>query len=754
MIKFAKSNQDIVNINQIRKIRKRLSYVLCVFLCMMTSCLEKGLYQEPEIDPGKPVAPATDDFTFQTKDDVTLRVEAIDGNGNYVADTKFYFFADVPYNEEGDWQNPSVLFFGKTDGSGVLNASFTLPSGLKKIYVQGFGFLQTYDVESGTKSLTFRVPAFEYVATTKAVLRSEEQSYPSIAVHPNAKNFYNTYTFYEGAEGMYDEEPAYMYLNDVKTESFYARPRAGVSLSATGAPLINYKGIVSKDPKGAQLRSIAETLYPEKGMGFKQENKYLLEGRNSTDLVDTSDNEAEIWATYLSDGSFYEQNDQVSYNSLCYYHYNEGETPDAKTIRKTVLFPNTDPFCTPAGTKVQLLYWDGSKYVKTFPKGTKIGWCYIQNGYGKRGNARDSANRFSEPRYSNIQYYRFSTASMNSVARSANGVSPTPTYNQAVALWSDIAQCTFVGVENRWALTKKDGREDDDFNDVLIAVVANPVVKPENDISGSLPDEEKEIKSEQCGTLAFEDMHPQKGDYDHNDVVIDYTYSLVKNTDARLIAVEATFTPRAAGGLREAGFGIEFPQLGKTNAEGMLEADCNTPVVIVYESVRNCFGSGLSGMINTYPNLPHYEASSSTVRVDLKTPLSGEESNNFTVLKFNPFIFVDTRANETHLIDYRPTSKNNNSTFGVQEDHSDGLKTFYRSNNGYAWALDITKASPSDPSWTYPIETKSIVDAYPGYENWATGDHANLDWFNKGNGISEFLYSPKVDEPEVDENQK
>lgn len=725
---------------------------LVFFLGMMISCLEKGLYQEPEIEPEKPST--IDDFGFQTKRDVTLRVMAIDGNGKYVPDTKFSFYSENPYDADGNWRGLTGMFYGATDGSGVLNASFTLPSSLKKIYVLGFGFLQTYDVENGDKSLTFQVPAFEYLPTTKAALRSDEASYPSIAVHPNAKNFYNTYTFYEGAQGQYNGEPAYMYLNDVRTESFYAKPKAGASLSATGAPLINYKGLVSIDPKGAMLRSMAETLFPERGLGFRQENKYLLEESNSTDLVVTADNGAEIWATYLSDGGFYVQNDQVSYNTLCYYHYNQGETPDAATVRKTVLFPNTDPFSTPTGTKVQLLYWDGSKYVKTFPKGTKIGWCYIQNGYGKRGNARDSANRFSEPRFSNMQYYRFSTAPLNSASRRANGISATPTYNQAVALWSDIAQCTFVGVENRWALTHKDGKEDDDFNDVLMAVVANPVVKPEHDISGSLPEEEKEIKSEQCGTLAFEDMHPQKGDYDHNDVVIDYTYSLIKNTDAQLIAVQAEFTPRAAGGLRAAGFGIEFPQISKANATGMLEADCNTPVVIVYDNVRNCFGSGLSGMVNTYPNLPHYDSPApTTVRVDLKTPLSVEESNNFTVLKFNPFIFVDQRDNETHLIDYRPTSKNNNSTFGVQEDHSDGIKTFYRSNNGYAWALDITKTSSSAPSWTYPIETKSIVEAYPGYENWATGDHSNVDWFNLSNGVTEFLYIPAVDEPEPDENE-
>ncbi|MDD2951859.1 MAG: LruC domain-containing protein [Parabacteroides sp.] len=736
---------------------KSLFYYLCALLFMMTSCMERDLYQDPTIDPGTdPTVPTQEDFTGQTKEDATLTVTAIDGNGDYVAGTKFYFYAENPYDEDGNWTEPSLLFYGVTGANGVLEASFTLPNGLKTVYVQGYGFLQTYDVETGDKSLLFQSPKFEYLPTTKSMLRSDEEDYPSIPVHPQptAGEFQNVYTFYDGARGIYEGAPAYTYKGHVGIEEdTLSTPKEGVSLSTTGAPLIGYgNGLVTQNERGSELKSKAELRFPEKGLGFKTENKHLLEASHNTDLVVTDANGAEVWATYLGDGGFCVNNSGISYNMLCYYHYTEGETLDAKKIRKTVLFPNTDPNSTPCGTQVQLLYWNGSKYVKTFPKGTKIGWCYIQNGFGKRGNAADSPNRFSEPRISGIKYYRFSTASLNGASRKANGLSSSPTYNQAVAFWNEETKCTFVGIENRWVLTEKDGKQDNDFNDVLIAVTSNPVIKPGSDISGELPSDEednKEIKSEQLGTLAFEDMHPQKGDYDHNDVVIDYTYRIVKDQSAQVTAVEAEFIPRAAGGMRKSGFGIEFPQIDLSNAKGDLESGCTTPVVIVYDDVHGCFGEGLSGLINTYTKLAHYESpAATTVRVELNSPLSVDESNKFTVLKFNPFIFVDQRGNETHLIDYKPTSKNTKQ-FGVQDDKSDGVKTFYRSNDGFAWVLDITRISTDESSWTYPAEGTSVVDAYPGYSDWAKDNHFNTNiWFTQDKGNAELLYIPAVKEPE------
>ncbi|WP_106827841.1 LruC domain-containing protein [Parabacteroides pacaensis] len=727
---------------------KILYFFLCLnaVLYLSTSCTEKDLYQPKDPETGN-----TDDFTFQTKEDVTIRVTAIDGNRNKVAEAPFYFYAESPYDKAGEWLKPSVLFYGVTGENGLLEARFTIPNGLKILYVYTpqFGFLQTYDIQNGNKTMTFQVPAFEYMPETKASLTKADEVYPSIAIHPNPDKgaFFQVYTFYEGAQDTYNGEPAYTVNGN---ENMYGRPVANVSLSDKGAPLIGYKGLVTKEEDVSSIAQEAHILFPEKGLGFKEENRYLLEEQNSTDLVVKADYGAEVYATYLSDGGFYTENEETCYNTLCYFHYT-GSAPDPATVKKTVLFPNTDPRSIPQGTKVQLLYWNGTKYVKNFPKGTKIGWCYIQNAYGKRDNAPGNPNRFSDFRMRDLQYYRFSLASMNSPARKIYGLPATPTYNQAIGLWSEKNQCTIVGIENRWAFSKdKYGvLADDDFNDVLIAVTSTPTIKPEHDINDPLhPDgEEMEIKSEQSGTLAFEDMHPNIGDYDHNDVVIDYTYSLIKNASAELISLEATFLPRAAGGTRSVGFGIEFPQINTSNIREVQgatwEKDCTTPVTIVYDEVHECFGAGLKGkIINTYPPGNQYSAKATTVRVNLSKPLPASVSNEITVLKFNPFIFVDSRENETHLIDYRPTSKNNNKTFGTVEDQSDGIKTFYRTSDGHAWALDITKASPAETSWLYPIEGTSIIDAYPGYIEWAQGDHTQTNWFQRKNGVAKYLCIP------------
>ena len=63
----------------------------------------------------------------------------------------------------------------------------------------------------------------------------------------------------------------------------------------------------------------------------------------------------------------------------------------------------------------------------------------------------------------------------------------------------------------------------------------------------------------QFGTLAFEDLWPSQGDYDLNDLVVDYNFAEMRNASNNVVRIEATFILRAMGaGLRN-GFGIEIP---------------------------------------------------------------------------------------------------------------------------------------------------------------------------------------------------
>ena len=730
----------------------------------LTGCLQKQFENLDKKDPTEESKDPTEGtiFDFSTKGDFELRIIAISGSGKKCAKIPFYIYGSDPYNKEGEWRGVSPLYVGVTLEDGVLEAALTVPKTVKTLYIipgtSGFGSMQTYEVANGTTTLEFKGKAPAYLPNTKS-LQTKSESFVSIPVHPEFKM--NLYTFYEGATGTYNGQPAYTN----KGEDATSKPTANISLTEDGAPFVNYKGIVSY-VEDTYIGKLANAMYPETGLGFKKDPSLLKESKN-TDLIVKGSAGAEVWATYLSDGDFHKGagNANESFNMLCYYHYT-GDTPPSN-VRKTVLFPNTNPNDIATGVRVQLLYWDGTKYVKTFPDNTRIGWCMIQNAYGTAGNDPNKPKRFSHIRIKNKSSYRHSHAALN------RGITPNP-YNQAVARWVESFDCSIVGVENKPALTSG---SDDDFNDVLFYVTSNPIaVKPDIDIDdhitlpggggtsggsetpGTIPGEGTLVSS-QIGTLAFEDSHPTKGDYDHNDFVADYNYEIVKNFNGEVTRLDFTLEPRSVGATRDIGFGIEIPQLDQNevgSASGArLEPDTKKPSIIIWDDVRAPFGkSGYKKQFNTLFPEKHITGTTTKASVILRTPLSASRSNKLTVRAFNPFIFVDNRDNETHLPNYRPTSKGNTNKFGTADDKSDGVNTFYRTGSGYAWALDLAIADNLSPTWAYPLELIPIDKAYPGYSDWVKGDYQKDNWSNFSEGVNTLLYIyPVVEEDEEDKEE-
>ncbi len=49
------------------------------------------------------------------------------------------------------------------------------------------------------------------------------------------------------------------------------------------------------------------------------------------------------------------------------------------------------------------------------------------------------------------------------------------------------------------------------------------------------------------GTPAFEDLWPSKGDYDFNDLVLDYHFEIITNTNNKVDRVKGTFIIKAFG---------------------------------------------------------------------------------------------------------------------------------------------------------------------------------------------------------------
>jgi len=63
------------------------------------------------------------------------------------------------------------------------------------------------------------------------------------------------------------------------------------------------------------------------------------------------------------------------------------------------------------------------------------------------------------------------------------------------------------------------------------------------------------------GTLMFEDLWPATGDYDFNDLVVDYRYNLVTNAANKVVEMKGTFVTRAVGASFRNGFAFQLNNL-------------------------------------------------------------------------------------------------------------------------------------------------------------------------------------------------
>ena len=159
------------------------------------------------------------------------------------------------------------------------------------------------------------------------------------------------------------------------------------------------------------------------------------------------------------------------------------------------------------GTRFNLVYFgaDGnSEGTFTFPKGTKIGFCVIQNNYGADNNL-----------------VRYSIPSLNPQKEPSDKYVATFNYGGT----------TFLGFED-W----KNG--DYDLNDVLFFATGN--FTPPTEIG---PDPDPVPEQTPQWIIACEDLGSTE-DYDFNDIVFSVTHKAGETT--------ATITPMAAGGVYKA----------------------------------------------------------------------------------------------------------------------------------------------------------------------------------------------------------
>lgn len=234
----------------------------------------------------------------------------------------------------------------------------------------------------------------------------------------------------------------------------------------------------------------------------------------------------------------------------------------------------------------------------------------------------------------------------------------------------------------------------------------------------------------QYATLAFEDLWPCLGDYDMNDVVMNYKYNIVTNATNKVVQVIGNYTLQATGGSYQNGFGISFPLNRNqiTDLSGaILETNQNKAVAILFTNMRQEMKS-----YNTIQS----QAFCDTVNYVLNMNVSnGPLLSEFGLSAYNPFIWNNSegfgRGFEVHLPNHAPTDLANTQLFGNYQDNSNSVANRYyvSKSNELPWALNIPV------KFDYPTERNIIHTAYLKFIPWVqSGGTLYNDWYLNING--------------------
>lgn len=392
-------------------------------------------------------------------------------------------------------------------------------------------------------------------------------------------------------------------------------------------------------------------------------------------------------ATYFKSTSGWE-------NMVAYYTYQDGEEMDLDklaNLKKTILFPRYSSKAPQSllGEQVQIKYWnkETEAYEDEFPAGTRIGWVLLGMGW----TTNSPRIRYSNPAFNSDN-------------------------TQRSVLLSDpeLDNCFFMAMEDN---------VDYRFNDALFAIIASQSNSVEQ--TPIIPDQvdKGEVFYKISGSLAYEDNWPVKGDYDMNDVVMNFISTVVKEKDTdKVVRTTSTFTAVNNGAMYTNGFGFQLDNILSRQVTSLtisfngniiseeFEEGTDKPVVILFDDIRS------------YLNKPF------TVVIEYSKFTNGGVFEENALPPYNPFVFSQGREREIHLAGYKPTSKADASLRGTKDDISmddNGNEMYYTAKDNMPYGLYI-----SGSYFNYPAENEDIRDKYPHFEDWVKSfGQEYKDWY-------------------------
>jgi len=693
--------------------QKTITLLLAIALCFaLFSCQKKLDQTAAPVSTNAATKIAPDGFTYSTVKNVTVNLSLLTNNNLPLNGVPVTVYTCDNGNVG------KTLYTGISSSNGVFTATFSVPASTDTLILD---------------------PAYLGLMRNAIALINGTSVNASIggsaAYGGNVIGAMNTLTKVETAQIKSNSANATMRamdINGVKTTTkfTYLSPYDGA-----GRPT----KLVTPDVISAGLLQSINASLPENKRVPDMHPDYLTSDAESNIVVEK---DAEVWITFVSEGAGYR-------NALAFYTYPTGKAPESVSdiTELTFIFPNASL----KGSNGSMLSGDKIS-LGIFPAGTTIGLAIFSDGW----NGRDVGT--------NGKIF-FSNANLNPETKA------DLKRHTVLLKYTDTYIIGFEDIFREYVSC------DQDFNDVLIYASSNPIeaISTNNvriadtpkdadgdgvsDTYDQFPtDPERAFinyypAKDSWATIAFEDQWPVSGDYDLNDLVVNYQYSWVSNAKNNIVELFGSFTPIAAGASFKNGFGVQFPfapsdvksvtgykhiaDYIKMSGNGT-EAGQQKAVIIPFDNYNALINNSDGAyFINTNMNRSKVVGETVNLTLTFASPIS---SASFGTAPFNPFLISNMRRGyEVHLPGQIPTSLVDATQFGKGVDGSTpSANIYYVTKENYPWALNFTD------NFVYPAETNSIANAYTNFLAWAASSGTSYkDWYsNTGSGYrdSKLLY--------------
>jgi len=694
--------------------------LLMALLVVVFSCKEKDLYS-PEVN-NEPVKVANT-FDFSTIKNVKLTVDysAFETYGPVF----FSVYAENPIITEGEEEyldeSISPIFEDYTNADGRYNMLVQLPSYATHLYVVTGHFLVNdhvieVNVEKGVASAVASNPVTS--RKRSAVVTRSGQQTDDISTMPYL-------SFIVDEKGNNTGERIYKdWLTPLGTWD-----------SESGRPsYILQPG--EADPELFFTSDEIAGLYSTVGQALNTNKTCSSEYLDYPDL--TLEKASEVSLTLLGGSTCWNC-------TMGYYYYKESEHPSGPAdLNIIMLFPNTQDglwanfksnmnyngnIALNRGDAVQLMYYpnianngDLSEATKIFPAGIRIGFILKTNGWGMQNDNNVIKGFGDGKRKYNV--WGSSTPGA-SYCRPFGQPGKAPYQYPNPEGKSRSAKFSYISPEgDKYAIVSfEDACNDQDYDDVIFAL------KPVNAFTPLPMVEDK--KSTTMGVYAFEDLWPNKGDYDLNDVIVDYKHEKLmskQSNEKEYKIIKETF--------------YLTTYQNYVDLKSGLALKLNTPVSPSSVVMKKMAAGSTEVVEANYAVADGVYYLTSDVKAELGTTYiievnysKGQTTNSLASVQ--PFIYREEANDmtwEVHIPFEAPTSKMVLGYFGTKDDASipEEGKYFVRDSD-YPFAFFLYGANIENFKNTIlkrENESKKIDEIYPGFLKWSTTQGAeDADWY-------------------------